>query len=78
MLSEGFQGVGVSDILSHIPGFRFFTGSGLDVDLMDHLGLRRIFQSGSVDHTEMSVKEFEPDSKPDAVALDEEAPRTEA
>ncbi len=75
----GFQGIGVSDILSHIPGFRFFTGSGLDFDLMDYLGLSRFVQSRSVDHTAMSVKEFEPDSKPDPVALVEaEAPRTEA
>lgn len=37
----GIHGPGVSGVLGYLPGFKFITGSGLDCDLMQVVGLGR-------------------------------------
>jgi SSS family solute:Na+ symporter len=37
----GIQGIGISDILAYIPGWKFISGEGLGFDLMDKMGLGR-------------------------------------
>ena len=37
----GIHGPGISGVLGYLPGFKFITGSGLDCDLMELVGLGR-------------------------------------
>jgi hypothetical protein len=37
----GIQGIGISDVLAYIPGWKFISGEGLGFDLMEKMGLGR-------------------------------------